>query len=244
LRKPVIWLYDQTVAHIISIANNKGGVGKTTTAINLAAGLAREQPEGVLVVDADAANASVLCWRGVRQGGEAPFQVIGMQQPVIHKELPQLLKRSSYGFVIIDCPASGAAGAMTRSALMVSHLVVIPVQPSGLDLWASDPMVQMIKEVRVYIPDLETRLLINRKAAQTRLAKQVRAGLDAFESEVFDAEIAQRTAIAEAATRGQTIYEFDPGGLAVLDYNRLTHEVLAWAAPRADALLAAAAARE
>jgi chromosome partitioning protein len=180
----------------------------------------------VLVIDADASNASSLCWRNVNQSREVPFQVLGMQQPVLHKEIPEVLKHSNYDYVIVDCPASGASGAMTRSALMISNLVIIPVQPSGLDLWASDPMVQLIKEVRVYIPGLETRLLINRKMSNTRLGRQVRAGLDSFESPVFDTEITQRTAIAEAITGGETIYDFDPDGPAVKEYNQLTEEVI------------------
>ena len=88
-------------------------------------------------------------------------------------------------------------------------------------------MVQLIKEVRVYIPGLETRLLINRKISNTRLGKQVRAGLDAFESSVFDTEITQRTAIAEAITRGETIYDFDPDGPAAREYSNLIKEVIA-----------------
>jgi cellulose biosynthesis protein BcsQ len=96
------------MAHVISIANNKGGVGKTTTALHLAAGLA-QRGQAVLVVDADASNSSSLCWSRAKEGGEAPFQVIGMSQPVIHKELPTLLTRSSYDYVIIDCPAGGTS---------------------------------------------------------------------------------------------------------------------------------------
>ena len=76
--------YDRFMPHVISIANNKGGVGKTTTALHLAAGLA-QHGHAVLLVDADASNSSSLCWSRAKEGGEAPFQVIGMSQPVIHK---------------------------------------------------------------------------------------------------------------------------------------------------------------
>jgi chromosome partitioning protein len=218
------------MTYIISVANNKGGTGKTTTAINLAAGLAlRDAP--VLFIDADDQSSTASDWRKIRPDHHIDFQMIAMRAPAIHTELPGILEHTAYDYVLIDCPPGGpsAGGKMTRSALWVSHLVIIPAAPSGPDFWASDPMVQMIQELQLTRPGaLTCRLLINRKTPNTRLGRQARtAAAELLAIPIFAAEIAQRTSIAEAITRGMTIYEFEPGGLAVYEYNQLVEETIA-----------------
>jgi|SRR5262245_11646044 chromosome partitioning protein len=218
------------MAYVISVANNKGGTGKTTTSINLAAGLALRGCR-VLFMDADDQSSTASDWRKIRPDQQVDFQMIAMRAPAIHTELPAILEHTAYDYVLIDCPPGGpnAGGKMTRSALWVSDLAIIPAAPSGPDFWASDPMVQMIQELQITRPGgLTCRLLINRKTANTRLGRQARtAAAELLVIPIFAAEIAQRTSIAEAITRGMTIYEFEPGGLAVYEYNQLVEETIA-----------------
>lgn len=219
--------------YVIAIANNKGGAGKTTSAINIADGIAREG-NSVLLVDADE-QASASAWRRVRadaadqetKAKEPLFQLVAMKAPVLHKEVPAILAKSSFEYVVIDCPpgAQSSAGQMTRSALLTSNLVVVPVTPSGFDFWASDPMVQLLKEVRVYIPHLESRLLINRKMGNTRIGREARTGAELFEMPIFKTEISQRIAVAESTSRGLSIYEFESGGISASEYDRLIEEI-------------------
>lgn len=72
---------------IISLLNQKGGVGKTTLAIHLATGIAR-QKKRVLLIDADP-QASSLDWSATREA-DGLFPVIGLPKPTLHKELPML----------------------------------------------------------------------------------------------------------------------------------------------------------
>jgi len=220
------------MAYIIALANNKGGTGKTTSAINIADGIALEN-KAVLLIDADE-QGSASAWRGSRLDQDrnmdrAPrFQLTAMRAPVLNREIPALLAKSSFQYVVIDCPpgAQGSAGQMTRSALLASNLVIVPVTPSGFDFWASDPMVQMLKEVRIFLPGLESRLLINRKMGTTRIGRQARSGAELFEMPIFKTEISQRIAVAESTSRGLTIYEFERGGISASEYNRLIEEIL------------------
>jgi chromosome partitioning protein len=222
------------MAYVIAVATNKGGAGKTTSAINIADGLAREN-KSVLLIDADE-QASASAWRRVRldaaEHGKADreplFQMVAMKTPILHKELPALLSKSSFDYVVVDCPpgAQSSAAQMTRSALLTSDLVIVPVTPSGFDFWASDPMVQLLKEVRIYIEHLESRLLINRKMGNTRIGREARTGAELFEMPIFQTEISQRIAVAESTSRGLTIYEFEYGGISASEYNRLIQEIV------------------
>ena len=217
---------------VISVGNNKGGTGKTTTSINLAHGLVRSDPETaptVLLIDADEQSGTTSAWCDIRDGEPPPFQVVAMRSPTIHRELPPLLSKTQFNYVVIDCPPGGVAqgSRMTRSAMWVSDLFIMPAAPSGPDFWASDPMKQLIQQAADDGKLITARLLINRKTGGTRLgrnSKAIAAGL--VDIEAFRTEISQRASIAEAITRGLTIYEFEPGGIAAYEYNHLAEEVI------------------
>jgi chromosome partitioning protein len=219
------------VTYVVSVANNKGGTGKSTTAINLAAGLTGEG-KAVLLVDADYISHSASQWSNVQPDRAKSFELIAWETPNLAQGLPKLIDRSSYDIVLIDCPPGGLdrdAGMMTRSALWTSDMLIMPAAPSGFDYWATDPMKQLIRELNSTAEEpIVARWLINRKSPNTRLGREARDGAVAFAEEipVFKAEISQRTSIAEALTRGMTIFDFEPGGIAAWEYRKLVEETL------------------
>jgi chromosome partitioning protein len=115
---------------IIGVLNQKGGVGKTTIAINLAAVFAKVGNR-VLVVDGDP-HGSALAWSSAREI-DPIFPVVGMPTPTLHRDLPQVAK--DYDHVVID--GAPRVNELGRAAIMASDLVLIPVQPSPYDVWAS-----------------------------------------------------------------------------------------------------------
>ncbi len=199
---------------IIGVLNQKGGVGKTTIAINLAAAYA-QSGRRVLLVDADPQGSS-LAWSSTREG-EPLFPVVGMPKPTLHKGLPSIA--SDYDMVIID--GSPRVSELGRAAIMASDLVVIPVQPSPYDVWASADTVQLIKEAQQFKEGLEAVFVINRKIANTAIGRDVVGALANFDLPICERSLTQRVIYAESAARGLSVLEADPESDAAREILRL-----------------------
>ena len=204
---------------IFGVLNQKGGVGKTTLSVNLAACLARTG-ERVLLIDADP-QGSALDWAAARQR-EPLFSVVGFPRPTIHKEIAQIGR--GYDHIIIDGPPR--VTDLARSAIMASDIVVIPVQPSPYDIWAAEEVVKLIEEARVYKENIKSVFVVNRKITNTAIGRDVRDALAAYPVHVLQASVAQRVVFAEAAAQGQAIFEVDAAGPAVAEMEAVAAELM------------------
>jgi chromosome partitioning protein len=204
---------------ILAVLNQKGGSGKTTIAIHVAAALVRAGSR-VLLIDADP-QGSALDWSALRQGDLA-FSVIGLPKPVLHREIAALA--AGYDHVIIDGPPQVAD--VTRSAILAADLVVIPVQPSPLDVWGARAVVRLLDEATVMKPNLKTAFAISRKIVNTAIGRDVADALAVYRMPVLSASLAQRVGFAEALAGGQTVLETDPTGSASAEVMTLTREIL------------------
>lgn len=205
-------------AVIIGVLNQKGGVGKTTLSVNIAAALARTGKR-VLLIDADP-QGSALDWAAAREG-DPLFAVVGLPKPSIHKELPLIGKE--YDHIVIDGPPR--VTDLARSAIMASDVVLIPVQPSPYDIWAADEVVKLIQEASVFKENLKSVFVINRKIANTAIGRDVREALEAYGLPTLEASIVQRVAFAEAAAVGKAIYEQDRDGVASQEIEAVVGEL-------------------
>ncbi len=203
----------------IGILNQKGGAGKTTIALHLAHALAMRDYQ-VLLVDADPQGSS-RDWATARET-DAPFSVIGLDRPIIHKEITKLAK--GYDYVLID--GAPRVSDLTRSAILASDLVLIPIQPSPLDIWAAHSVVELIQEAEIYKPNLKAKFIINRKIVNTAIASEAVEVLKDYPYPTFEAAISQRIAFAESLNIGSTVLETAPKSIAASEINAVVEELL------------------
>ncbi|GAY19413.1 cobyrinic acid a,c-diamide synthase [Mycobacterium sp. shizuoka-1] len=206
---------------IYAFVNQKGGVGKTTLAVNVAAERSR-RGRRVLLVDADP-QGSALDWQAQRGNLEHPpiFTVAGFPRDTIHREIGQL--GAGYDDVVIDAPPRVESTA--RAVIMAADLVVLPVQPSPYDVWASAETLALLEQSQVYKPDLRAAWLINRRIVNTSIGRDIKQQLQDYGPRLLEATVAQRVIFSEAASRGLAVHEADPDGVADTEIRAVAQEL-------------------
>ena len=205
----------------IAVINQKGGTGKTTIACNLtsAAHLAGKR---TLILDLDT-QGSALDWFAAREETSAlmGLAVAKVDRVLTRPALAQLTR--GYDVVVLDAPPH--LGDMTRSAAVAADTVVIPVQPSPHDLWASQRTLATLDSADAIRAQLEIApvrriFVVNRAVAGTVIAREAQAAL-AGVGVVADVSICQRIAFAESASCGESVLTSDPRGKAANEIRAL-----------------------
>jgi len=206
---------------IVALLNQKGGVGKTTLALHLA-GTWAASGRRALVIDADP-QGSALDWSEQREREGLPrlFGVLGLPRETLHRELPAIGLDAD--FIVVDGPPR--VTGIARSALLAADVVLVPATPSPLDGWASAEMLRLIDEARVFRPELAARMVLNRCAPRTVIARETAAALADNDPPVLANRIGQRIAFADTARSGRLVHEVAAGLVAAQEIAALAAEI-------------------
>lgn len=182
--------------HVITVAQQKGGSGKTTVSANLAIGFLR-QGKRVALVDIDP-QGSLGRWFMTRLETQAgPVDALEFATSSAWGITYEVRKLSeNHDVVIIDTPPK--ADSDLRPALRVADLVIVPVSVSHVDLWATEGVLDLARR-----EDKEAMIVLNRGRPNTRLGAEVAEAAEKLMARIADATLSNRVIYAEALGQGR-----------------------------------------
>mgnify|MGYP001174150171 CR=1 FL=1 len=189
---------------ILAVGNVKGGVGKTTLAINIAIARARAGREVLLVDGDEQGTAAAFTDLRTELLGAPGYTAVALQGAALRTQVRQLAAK--YADVVID--VGGRDTGSLRAALTVADTVLIPVQPRTFDVWAIDRMAELVHEARSINDRLRALAVLNAADVSGKDNEEAEAALaEADGIECLATRVVRRKAFPNAAASGRSVLE-------------------------------------
>jgi chromosome partitioning protein len=211
------------MSKVIGIIQVKGGAGRSTIATNLA-GILSAEGKRVALIDCDMPQGTSASWAAIRLADKPDSLTVATASS--HQELVAVVKSldAEHDYLVLDGPPRIAE--MTRAALILSHLCLIPLSASAAEIWATSDLLATIHEARELKPSVDARILWTRFRGSTKSAQELSA---AAQSELglkeLKAKLGYRVAFSEALARGMTAAEW-PERTARVEMQSVAREVI------------------
>jgi len=208
---------------VIVVANQKGGVGKSTLSCNLAACAARDGKK-VMIVDADP-QGSTMMWRSIREADNVSS--VAITTPTIAKDIKNF---ESFDLVFVD--AGGRDNKLLRAAVMAGSygIVLIPALASAVDIWATEDTFTILSEARALGVDIPAYVVFNQLKPNASLVGQAKEALAELTQDndvvLLDSRVGDREDFKKAFLTGQGVIEFAPRAKAATEIENLYRELL------------------
>jgi len=202
----------------VAVINQKGGSGKTTLATHIARGLYLQRNR-VLLIDSDP-QGSARDWHAASERDD--FPVVGLDRPTLEKDLPRIA--AGYNWIIVD--GAPQLHNLAVSALNSCDIVLIPVQPSPYDAWATADLLEMLQERQAANHGRpRAAFVLCRQIPNARLSNDVRQALEKTGTPVFKSGTHQRVIYATSAASGATALDREPRGKAANEIRAIIKEL-------------------
>lgn len=193
-------------AKIIVVVNQKGGSGKTTVTMQTGGTLALRE-KNVLIIDGDDQNSAVHWASMAAEGSPFPTKIFNLAAAgrKIHQEIKKYY--GDYEYIFVDCPPA-ADSPLSKSALLVADLALVPFIPDGLNMSAAIRIRDTIEDAQIMNHNLRSLLVLNRVEANTNLTQEVLSLLPGFNIPQSNVRLHKRVHYSESFLKGSTVHAF------------------------------------
>lgn len=205
---------------IYAVVNTKGGVGKTTTAVHLAAMLSRKEPTLLIDGDPQASAASWAAWRREAERTPSPTTTV-LAGKAILSEGKGLA--TNFKHAVVD--AGGRDSASIRAALLLADRAIIPIGASNLDAAAMDDLLEIVEGAKQFNEKLTVQVLLTRIDLRTKDTGEMLTYLEKLGLQVLKSKVCERVAVRRAVGEGAIVQELGKDGNAVAEFEAFLEEI-------------------